>query len=78
MQPLSVFEVRGIGPCPHVIVFHFGWRFETFAFNFGYRLHGIRVDGRQKEKETFESSKETDTCGRGVCSKRKKRVLFSC
>ena len=24
MQPLSVFEVCGIVPCPHVIVFHFG------------------------------------------------------
>ena len=54
-------------------------RFETFLFNFGYRFHGIRVDGRQKQKETqFEFSKENGYMWTERCSKRKKRVLFSC
>ena len=33
------------------------------------------MDGRQKQKETFEFSKENGYMWTGRCSKRKKRVL---
>ena len=46
---------------------------------FGYRFQGTRGDGRQKRKELkLAFSKENGYMWTERCSKRKKRLLFSC
>ena len=69
------FEVCSIGPCPHVIVFHFGERFQTCPFLVTVFMGHVGTGGTNGKKLTF--SKENGYMWTERCSKRKKRLLFS-
>ena len=58
------FEVCSIGLCPHVIVFHFGERFQTCPFLVTVFLGHVGTGGTNGKKLTFQ--RKTDTCGRSV------------
>ena len=70
------FEACSIGLYPHVIVFHFGKRFQTCPFLVTVFMGHVGTGGKNGKKLAF--SKEKGNMWTERCSQRKKRLLFSC
>ena len=49
------FEVCSIGPCPHVIVFHFGERFQTCPFLVTVFMGHVGTGGKNGKKLSKEN-----------------------
>ena len=48
------FEVSSIGLCPHVIVFHFGERFQTCPVLVTVFMGHVGTEGKNRKTETFK------------------------